>query len=251
MWPFGKPLTGRVQDAINQWPPLQGLGLQVSDNRGAISISGVVPREPHKSLLESAVQGVKGVRSVDLSGVMVAQQEVSDAAIAQAEADNSAAQAEAHASASADALEAEIQKHIQASALAKKVLNHLEANGELKDDPIDVLQKGTTVVLRGAVDSQHEFNLAVQLAEKAGATGVDTSGLQVVGGAKEKYAAEQPGYVNIPDEWYTVQAGDTLSEIAQKFYGDGSRDSYMKIVRANNIADANKIQVGQKLQIPR
>lgn len=227
MWPFGKPLSGRVQDAINQWPPLQGLGLNVSDNGGNITITGAVPREPHLKLLESAVQGVKGVKSVDVSGVMVAQQEVSDSDIAEAE------------------------QAVQASALAKKVLGVLEGNGELKDDPIDVLQKGSGVVLRGAVDSQHEYNLAVQLAQQAGASNVDASGLQVHEGAKAKFAGEQKGYVNVPDEWYTVQAGDTLSEIALKFYGDGTRDSYMKIAKANNIANPDLIKVGQKLQIPR
>ena len=50
---------------------------------------------------------------------------------------------------------------------------------------------------------------------------------------------------------YTVQPGDTLSGIALKFYGDASRDSYMKIARANNIANPDLIKVGQKLQIPR
>lgn len=230
MWPFGKSLSARVQEAINQWPPLQGLGLHIQEQGGHVRISGAVPHQPHLSLLQATVESVKGVKSVDLSGVMVAQQEVSDAAIA--------AEVEA------------IRKATESSKLAKKVLATLEANGELKDNPIAVLQKGTGVVLQGAVDSQHEFNLAVQLAKQAGATEVDASGLKVVEGAKAKFAAEQGG-VNIPDEWYTVQPGDTLSGIALKFYGDASRDSYMKIAKANNIANPDLIQVGQKLRIPR
>ncbi len=87
-------------------------------------------------------------------------------------------------------------------------------------------------------------------AEQGGATEVDASGLKVVEGAKARFAAEQGG-VNIPDEWYTVQPGDTLSGIALKFYGDASRESYMKIAKANNIANPDLIRVGQKLQIPR
>jgi LysM repeat protein len=230
MWPFGKSLAVRVQDAINQWPPLQGLGLDIQEQGGNVRITGAVPRQPHLSLLQATVEGTKGVKSLDLSGVIVAQQEVSEAAIA-AEVET-------------------IRQATEASKLAKKVLATLEANGELKDDPIAVLQKGTGVVLQGAVDSQHEFNLAVQLAKQAGAAEVDTSGLKVVEGAKARFATEQGG-VNIPDEWYTVQAGDTLSGIALKFYGDASRDSYMKIARANNIANPDLIRVGQKLQIPR
>ncbi len=47
---------------------------------------------------------------------------------------------------------------------------------------------------------------------------------------------------------YTVKSGDTLSKIAQEFYGNANE--YPKIAAANNIADANKISVGQKLIIP-
>ncbi len=58
---------------------------------------------------------------------------------------------------------------------------------------------------------------------------------------------------------YIVQAGDWLSKIAQKFYGDPQQ--YQKIVDATNekaktdssfavITDPNKIEVGQKLWIP-
>ena len=44
---------------------------------------------------------------------------------------------------------------------------------------------------------------------------------------------------------YVVQAGDTLSSIAQKF-----GTTVEAIVRANNLADPNLIFVGQVLTIP-
>jgi len=47
---------------------------------------------------------------------------------------------------------------------------------------------------------------------------------------------------------YTVQRGDTLGRIAQKFYGDGSK--YPIIQRANNISNPSRIWVGQVLIIP-
>ncbi len=49
---------------------------------------------------------------------------------------------------------------------------------------------------------------------------------------------------------YTVQAGDSLSKIAKRFYGDAN--AYMKIFEANTdlLDDPNKIQVGQDLVIP-
>jgi nucleoid-associated protein YgaU len=49
---------------------------------------------------------------------------------------------------------------------------------------------------------------------------------------------------------YVVQSGDSLSKIAQRFYGDGSL--YNKIFEANRdiLKDPNKISPGQKLRIP-
>ncbi len=48
-------------------------------------------------------------------------------------------------------------------------------------------------------------------------------------------------------EFYTVRNGDTVWDIAKKFQGVTASD----IVRLNNISDASKIQVGQKLRIRR
>jgi LysM repeat protein len=47
---------------------------------------------------------------------------------------------------------------------------------------------------------------------------------------------------------YTVQAGDTLSKISQKFYGNANE--YTKIAQANGIDNPNLIKVGQELDIP-
>jgi len=44
--------------------------------------------------------------------------------------------------------------------------------------------------------------------------------------------------------YYTVKRGDTLSHIAQRY-----KTSVNKLVRLNNIKDANKIYVGQKLRV--
>jgi nucleoid-associated protein YgaU len=53
----------------------------------------------------------------------------------------------------------------------------------------------------------------------------------------------QPG-----QQTYTVEAGDNLSKISKYFYGDANK--YEAIVKANNLADPDKIRVGQKLVIP-
>lgn len=49
---------------------------------------------------------------------------------------------------------------------------------------------------------------------------------------------------------YTVKAGDTLSKIAQQFYGKASE--YNKIFQANRdkLTDADHVQAGQELVIP-
>ena len=52
------------------------------------------------------------------------------------------------------------------------------------------------------------------------------------------------------DQWYTVTAGDSLSKIAKRFYGDANR--WQKIYDANReeIKDPDLIHPGQKLKIP-
>lgn len=47
---------------------------------------------------------------------------------------------------------------------------------------------------------------------------------------------------------YTVQAGDTLSGIARRFYGDASL--YGKLAAANGICNPNRIYPGQVLKLP-
>jgi nucleoid-associated protein YgaU len=51
--------------------------------------------------------------------------------------------------------------------------------------------------------------------------------------------------------YYTVQSGDTLSKLSQKFLGGPNK--YMEIFNANKdqLSDPDKIQVGQKLKIPK
>jgi len=51
-------------------------------------------------------------------------------------------------------------------------------------------------------------------------------------------------------QWHEVKKGETLSKIAEKYYGDQSL--YPKIFEANKdiLKDPNLIKVGQKLRIP-
>jgi nucleoid-associated protein YgaU len=47
---------------------------------------------------------------------------------------------------------------------------------------------------------------------------------------------------------YVVKSGDNLSNISKSFYGNAN--DYSKIAEANNISNADRIQVGQRLKIP-
>jgi len=53
------------------------------------------------------------------------------------------------------------------------------------------------------------------------------------------------------EKTYTVQAGDSLSKISQRFYGHAN--DYMKIFDANKdkLSDPNRIHPGQVLTIPK
>lgn len=228
MWPFGKSTAQRFKEALDSTPPTQGLNLQVTEQGGTVHVTGEVPNSRFPNFVESMGMGFHGVKSVDASGLSFP----------------------ADAAESSSPASGGVELEADPSGLAKMAYNDIRANGELADDPIDVMQSGSVIVLKGAVDSQHEYNVAVQLAQNTpGVSKVDASDLEVHQGVKEKVKAAAPGYVNKPDEWYTVQAGDTLSAIAQKFYGDEMK--YKDIAHANNIANPDMIQVGQKLQIPR
>jgi nucleoid-associated protein YgaU len=61
------------------------------------------------------------------------------------------------------------------------------------------------------------------------------------GGGAQGYDATQ---------WHVVEKGETLSKIAERYYGDASL--YPKIFEANRdvLKDPNMIRIGQKLRIP-
>jgi nucleoid-associated protein YgaU len=65
-------------------------------------------------------------------------------------------------------------------------------------------------------------------------------------------AEDTKGSKGGPDftQWHEVKSGETLSKLAQRYYGDASL--YPKIFEANKdvLKDPDLIRVGQKLRIP-
>ena len=229
MWPFGKSAKDRLIEALNDQELTAKLALDVSVAKKVAKVSGEVPNERYKNLITAIANGINGIEGVDLSGITVA-------------ADGTAASnTTGGMMGAADGSELDAP-----SGRAQAAHGLIKAEPSLADNPIDVLQKGTTIVLRGAVASEAEHRRAQELAASVqGVTGVDMSGLQVIAHAAELNVTDDEGNVV-----YTVEPGDTLSAIALHYYGSAGRSSYMKIAEANGIEDANLIRVGQKLVIP-
>ena len=81
-------------------------------------------------------------------------------------------------------------------------------------------------------------------------------GIQVAGWVLHRLPALPPALLSTtadpapatPPQVYVVQAGDTLGQIAQHFYGDAGR--WPEIQQANHLANPNLIHVGDRLTIP-
>ncbi|MDK2013090.1 MULTISPECIES: BON domain-containing protein [unclassified Deinococcus] len=256
MWPFGKSTADRVKDALNEQPRLKDLGLQVQERGGTVSVSGMVPNTRYMNLIRVVAEGINGVKTVDLSGVTAQEEAAAPAQPAPATPQATVTEiapttiapttGNMNARARSTDMDAEIKQVEDRSRVAKAVLSAIRSNGELADDPIDVLQSGSSVILRGVVDNDHEKRLLEQVARGVdGVSGVDISGVRVAQGAKElaKEKDQDSG-----DTVYTVKPGDSLSAIAQKFYGDPME--YKKIAHYNNISNPDLIHPGDRLRIP-
>jgi nucleoid-associated protein YgaU len=100
------------------------------------------------------------------------------------------------------------------------------------------------LLLRGAAPNE-EIKNAVWTAIKA----VDAKYADLVADLTVDPSLPVPASAKGP-QVYEVVAGDSLSKIAKRFYGDAAR--YTKIFEANRdqLKDPNVIQPGQKLKIP-
>lgn len=263
MWPFGKNTATRVKEALEAQPQLRGTSLDVQDNRGAVAVRGQVPTESHVRLAQAVAQGISGVKSVDVSGLRPQQAnqpaqrppqpQAQQPQAQQSQAQRPQAQAQQPGQMAPDRPQAPPSQGQQqvggdiesSSALAKAAYSAIRQHPQLQNDPIDVLQSGQTVILRGAVDSDAEKQAAEALARAVpGVTAVDASGLKVLQGVRELAA----GRNEAGEVVYTVKAGDTLSQIAQRYYGDMMR--YHDLARHNGITNPDRIEVGQQIRIP-
>lgn len=120
---------------------------------------------------------------------------------------------------------------------AEKIKEHIEAeNPGMKD--VQVTFKDGVVELGGSSDNAEAVEKAVLMA----------GNVKGVGEVKIDNVAAPAPAENV--EYYVIQSGDTLSKLAQKYYGKAM--DYPRIFEANRevIKDPDLIFVGQKIRIP-
>ncbi len=241
MWPFGKSTEDRLKDALKEYPMIAGWNMHVSVEGDTAKFSGEAPNQAGVNLVTAVAEGISGIKHVDTTLLSVPAQVEAPSSVDVPDAP--AFDASVAMSGMSDVMVSEPVAN--PSALAKAAFHAISNNVELKDNPIDVLQSGTRIILRGAVDSQHEYNLARNLAQAVdGVSEVDLDGLRIIENVKE-LVSQKDEHHNVT---YTVKSGDTLSAIAQRYFGDASE--YGKIAQANGIDNPDHIQVGQVLTIP-
>lgn len=138
-----------------------------------------------------------------------------------------------------------------AANIGKKLFNKEEASQAVtehlnEDNPgvenVQVTVENGVANLTGIAATAAAVEKAVLMAGNIeGISEVKIDGVQIANG--EALAGD--------DEFYVIQKGDTLWEIATKAYGNGAK--YKAIVEANKevIKDENKIFPGQKIRIPK
>lgn len=113
--------------------------------------------------------------------------------------------------------------------------------GQLQNVNMD----GNQLYLKATVNSEANKNKVWDAIKSVDPTFKDLKhDIEVSAGAQSRGASASGGAGNK----YTVQSGDSLSKISQKFYGDANK--YMTIAKANHIDDPDKIKAGQELIIP-
>ena len=119
----------------------------------------------------------------------------------------------------------------------EKIKAHIEADNPGVNN-LEVTVSDGIVSLTGAASSAEALEKAVLMAGTVkGVSEVKTEGVTA-----------PPATSTV--EYYEIVAGDTLSAIAQQYYGKAS--AYVKIFEANKqvIKDPDKIFIGQKIRIP-
>lgn len=109
----------------------------------------------------------------------------------------------------------------------------LENNSTMPIENLDVKIEGDKIVLSGDADEETKAKAALIAGNVKGISEVTFEG------------------VSEEEEYYEIQAGDNLSKVSKKFYGNPNH--YNAIFKANKevIKDMDLIYPGQKIRIPK
>ncbi|MGW2598847.1 LysM peptidoglycan-binding domain-containing protein [Streptomyces klenkii] len=121
----------------------------------------------------------------------------------------------------------------------------------LQDDGNFVLYTGDGAVWATDTNGEDADRLVVQADRNVVLYGKDGGPLWASDSTTDaSVAAEEPAAASPAPEarTYTVEPGDTLWAVAERFYGDGNR--YRDIAAASGIDDPDVVNVGQVLTIP-
>ncbi len=137
------------------------------------------------------------------------------------------------------------KKGDEADVIRKKIEKELGSNVE----NVGVLYNDGRVELHGKAKSQAAKEKAALLAGNVkGVRSVVDDGLTVAG--QQTATATPTATTTATTQYYTIEKGDTLSKIADRFYGDPQK--YKDLFDANRevIQDPDKIYPGQKIRVP-
>jgi nucleoid-associated protein YgaU len=116
----------------------------------------------------------------------------------------------------------------------------LQAENTRLQDELNLIR----IELEGAVESLSNAQLQLQQQQ-------EQEDLMLMELPDDEFG-EESGSMAMADavRTHTVVSGDSLSRIANTFFGDSSQANIQRIMEANNITNPNSIHVGQVLDIP-
>jgi len=130
-----------------------------------------------------------------------------------------------------------VESTVDMAAVKENELKRILDNLSLSESKLDVeFRNGVATVYGESKNAAEKERAVLALGGISGVRKVDD---------RISLIAQEP-----QESVYEVQSGDSLSKIAQRFYGDPMK--YMEIFNANKdlLSDPNLIHPGQKLRIP-
>ncbi len=126
---------------------------------------------------------------------------------------------------------------------AAKITDYISADNPGIDDLSVIFKDGVATII-GVTDSTEAAQKAVLMAGNVEGVTEVVAKIQI--DDVDAGTALESGNV----EYYVIESGDSLSKIAQKYYGNAM--DYPRIFEANKevIKDPDKIYPGQKIRIP-